>query len=380
MYNLNSEHAEILDKANQIADAYAAPHAADVDANSRFPKEAMQALAENGFYGLTISKEFGGLGGDLRLSIAVIDAISQRCSSTGMVYLMHLAGISAYNAHPESTADYLKAAAQGKHLTTLAWSEKGSRSHFWAPVSRVAVEGDELVLNAEKSWVTSAGIADGYVVTTGGDPEGIDLVVIENQDAGLTVAGPWNALGMRGNASSPMTLSNLRIPTSRRLGAAGGAFGTMMGAVLPQFQLGNAAVSIGTSEAATSATLGHLTNQSFAHLGQKLADLPNLRARLASMRMQTDAARAHIAATLNAIEAGSGDAMLLVLQSKAVAAETAIRVTDIGMRACGGAAFSKHLSLERNFRDARAMAVMAPTSDAIHDFVGRALCGMELFS
>jgi alkylation response protein AidB-like acyl-CoA dehydrogenase len=69
----------------------------------------------------------------------------------------------------------------------------------------------------------------------------------------------------------------------------------------------------------------------------------------------------------------------MVLESKAAAAESAIKVTDLGMQACGGAAFSRHLSLERNFRDARAGSVMAPTSDVLQEFIGRALCGMELF-
>jgi alkylation response protein AidB-like acyl-CoA dehydrogenase len=71
--------------------------------------------------------------------------------------------------------------------------------------------------------------------------------------------------------------------------------------------------------------------------------------------------------------------MLLVLESKAAAAESALLVTDLGMKTCGGAAFSKHLSVERNFRDARAANVMAPTSDVLQDFIGRALCGMPLF-
>jgi alkylation response protein AidB-like acyl-CoA dehydrogenase len=97
------------------------------------------------------------------------------------------------------------------------------------------------------------------------------------------------------------------------------------------------------------------------------------------MRIETDKARAHLVKTLDAAESGDPSAMLLVLESKAAAADTALEVTDIGMRACGGAAFSKHLSVERNFRDARAMSVMAPTSDVLHEFIGRALCGMELF-
>ena len=68
-----------------------------------------------------------------------------------------------------------------------------------------------------------------------------------------------------------------------------------------------------------------------------------------------------------------------MLAVKAAASEAALQVTDLGMRACAGAAFSKQLGLERHFRDARAPAAMAPTADQAYEFIGRALCGMELF-
>lgn len=107
--------------------------------------------------------------------------------------------------------------------------------------------------------------------------------------------------------------------------------------------------------------------------------MPNLRARLAEMRIETDKARVHLVSVIDAVENPGPLTQLLVLEAKAAAGEMAIKVTDIGMRACGGAAFSKHLGLERYFRDARAAIVMAPTTDHIYDFIGRALCGMEVF-
>ena len=82
---------------------------------------------------------------------------------------------------------------------------------------------------------------------------------------------------------------------------------------------------------------------------------------------------------MDAVESQAPTATLMVLESKAAEAESALLVTDLAMKACGGAAFSKHLSVERNFRDARAANVMAPTTDVLHEFIGRALCGMELF-
>jgi alkylation response protein AidB-like acyl-CoA dehydrogenase len=153
----------------------------------------------------------------------------------------------------------------------------------------------------------------------------------------------------------------------------------MLGVVLPVFQLGNAAIGVGIAEAAVQATQGHLTATRFDHLGSKLADLPNLRARLAQMRIETDRARAHLVSVIDSVENPGPLTTLLVLEIKASASETAVNVTDIGMRACGGAAFSRQLGLERFFRDSRAAIVMAPTTDVALDFIGRALCGMELF-
>jgi alkylation response protein AidB-like acyl-CoA dehydrogenase len=153
----------------------------------------------------------------------------------------------------------------------------------------------------------------------------------------------------------------------------------MMESVLPSFQLGSAAVSVGIGRAATEGTRRHLLASKFEHLGQPLSSLPTLRARLAQMQVSVDSQMAfldHVAASME--NPGPGT-LLAVLESKAAAAEAALFVTDQAMRTCGGASFSKHLSVERNFRDARAAAVMAPTTDVLHDFVARSLLEMPLF-
>jgi alkylation response protein AidB-like acyl-CoA dehydrogenase len=98
------------------------------------------------------------------------------------------------------------------------------------------------------------------------------------------------------------------------------------------------------------------------------------------MRINTDAAEALLLDALTALETGRADATLKVLEVKALASETSIDVTDLGMQVCGGAAFRKEVGVERHFRDARAASVMAPTTDALHDFIGRIACGLPLFS
>jgi alkylation response protein AidB-like acyl-CoA dehydrogenase len=98
------------------------------------------------------------------------------------------------------------------------------------------------------------------------------------------------------------------------------------------------------------------------------------------MRIKTDMCRALLLDTLAALEGGREDTMLRVLEVKAAAGEASTEVTDLAMRICGGAAFRKEVGIERHFRDARAETVMAPTTDVLYEFIGKAVCGMPLFA
>jgi alkylation response protein AidB-like acyl-CoA dehydrogenase len=117
----------------------------------------------------------------------------------------------------------------------------------------------------------------------------------------------------------------------------------------------------------------------YAHTDSTLAELPTVRNYIARMRVKTDMARTLLEDTVSAIETGRGDTMLRVLECKAAAGEAATEVLDTAMRVCGGAAFRKDVAVERYFRDTRAAGVMAPTTDVLYDFIGKAVCGMELF-
>jgi alkylation response protein AidB-like acyl-CoA dehydrogenase len=97
------------------------------------------------------------------------------------------------------------------------------------------------------------------------------------------------------------------------------------------------------------------------------------------MRVQVDQARCLWLDTISAMESGRDDVMLRVLEVKAAAGESATQVLDTAMRVCGGAAFRRDVGVERRFRDARAGTVMAPTTDQLYDFIGKAICGLPVF-
>ena len=355
--------------------------AREVDSTARYPSESVDALRASGLLGLTLPEEVGGLGGGPQELVQVVSALASACGSTAMIYLMHVsAAMTVAAGPPGDLPDLLPSLADGRALGTLAFSETGSRSHFWAPVSRAQRNGEGLQVDARKSWVTSAGHADIYVTTTGNaDTEGsVDVFAFPAGTPGLAVTGQFHGLGLRGNASSPMTFE---VPNASTylVGEPGGGFDILLGTVMPWFNLGNAAVSVGLSQAVADAAVRHTSAAKLEHLDQSLSALPTIRAQLAKMSIDLATTRAYLDQAAGRIAEPAEDTVLHVLGVKAAANDAALRITDTAMRVCGGAAFSEHLQVDRYFRDARAGHVMAPTADVLYDFYGKAITGQELF-
>jgi alkylation response protein AidB-like acyl-CoA dehydrogenase len=381
-------HDAAILKAQKIATGVLAPSAGQNDKEGRFSAEAIELLGESGLLGLMLPVNLGGAALGPRTFAAVIATLAEADASVAMVYLMHILGaatiLAARPSATQAVAPILQEIGAGRHLSTLAFSEAGSRSHFWAPTSRAFRNGDGVRISAKKSWVTSAGHAHSYIVSSlspeGKGPTDSTLYLVPAQTRGLSVAGPWDGLGLRANASSPITLDDCEVPSNLQLTDDGGGFPAMLNVVLPLFNLGTAAVALGLCRASVAGTASHLKNAKFEHLGQSLGEsLPTLRAQLAALKFDTDGLSARIDDLIDHLEKARETTMLRVLETKAAAGDVAIGVTSTAMRICGGAAFSKHLNVERLFRDAHAGAVMAPTGDVLREFIGKALLGMPLF-
>lgn len=379
-------HDTAVSKAKQIAEKTLAPAARQNDKDSHFSSEAIGALAESGLLALMLPASAGGAGLGPRSFAAVTATLAEADASVAMVYLMHVAAAATIAAARPGAAvgKTLSDIAAGRHLSTLAFSEAGSRSHFWSPVSRARQNGAGVVLTAKKSWVTSAGHAQSYVVSSlapaAKGPTESTLYLVPANARGVSVAGAWDGLGLRANASAPMALEDCEISPELQLTDDGAGFQAMLQVVLPLFNLGSTAVALGLCRAAVGGTVAHLKNARFEHLGQSLGEtLPTLRAQLATMLIDTDGLATRLDDLVDHLEKPRDTTVLRVLECKAAAGDTAIAVTSAAMRACGGAAFSKHLHVERLFRDAHAGAVMAPTGDVLRELIGRATLGMPLF-
>jgi alkylation response protein AidB-like acyl-CoA dehydrogenase len=379
-------HESAVSSAKDLADRVLAPAARQNDKQAGFSSEAVTALGSAGLLGIMLPAETGGPALGPRTFAAVVSTLAEADASVAMVYLMHVCAAATIAAarNGAAVAPTLKEIAAGRHLSTLAFSEAGSRSHFWAPISRARRNAAGVYITAKKSFVTSAGQAQSYVVSAlapeGKGPTDSTLYLIPSGTNGLSLAGPWDGLGLRANASAPMTLEDCKVSPESQLTDDGAGFQAMLQVVLPLFNLGSAAVALGICRAAVAGTAAHLKSARFEHLGQSLGEsLPTLRAQLATMQIDTDGLAARIDDLIDHLERPRDTTVLRVLETKAAAGDVAIAVTSAAMRACGGAAFAKHMNIERLFRDAHAGAVMAPTGDVLREFIGKAVLGMPLF-
>ena len=385
VYGLSATAQDHVLTAAKIAADVASPNAADVDQKGRFPNESLQALSEAQLYGLCLPKEVGGQGEGMRAFVGVVEELAMACASTAMIYVMHTSAAQAIVAST-TFADreaVLKEIANGRHLTTLAFSEAGSRSQFWAPVSKLEESNGHYLTSATKTWVTAANHADSYISSSqkpqATSPLESTVYFVRQESKGVQVTSPFNGLGLRGNESAPVTLDEIEVKPDSLISAQGEGPKIILEVILPWFAIGTAAMANGLCRAAVQGTTKHLTETGFAHDGTNLRDLPNLRARLAEMSVRTEQSRSLLGHTLDQVENPSAVTPLFVLQSRLAALQAAVDVTDLAMKTCGGAAFSRHLPIERFFRDARAGWVMAPTVDHLNDFVGKALTGLPLF-
>jgi alkylation response protein AidB-like acyl-CoA dehydrogenase len=357
-----------------------------IDQARRFPRENLEVLGKSGVLGLLIPTQYGGAGAGIAEMSEVLDIQAQNCASTAMVTLMHYCAtvVIAAKGGDELKQQLLPAFASGKHISTLAFSEAGSGGHFYMPVSEVRQNGGRKTLSATKSFVTSAGEADSYVVSArkagAAAPTETNLYVIAKNAQGFSTQGRFEGLGLTGNASAPMSLEEVAIDDATRLGEEGTGFQTMLEVVLPYFQIGVASVSVGIAKTARQAILGRMGARKYEHAdGTALASIPRVQYVVAEITLAVNSGHAFLRETVQKVLGADPAAMLDVLGVKVVAADACLAAVSRAMTLGGGWAFGKRGGLERIFRDAQAAAVMAPSSDVLKDFIGKASLGLPLF-
>lgn len=376
---------ELQAVAADVARQDLAPEADKVDRDGVWPKTGMAALAKAGLTGLHMPRRLGGSEEGLLALAVVTEELGAVCSSTAMCFGMHsvAAKVLAAKATPEQEERFLLPIARGQHITSLALSEAATGVHFFLPTSQFRPDGDSFIISGDKSFVTSGGYADSYVVsavTPGGelDPGSFSCLAVEAGAAGLEWREPWHGYGMRGNSSRPVALNGIRVSKSNLLGAEGDQIWYVFEVVAPYFLIAMAGVYLGIARAALQLAIDHLRTRAHSHTGETLSEVPVLWHQIAEAWTEVEATRQLVRNAAREADAGATDAALGLFAAKARVAQTVTSVTETAMVLMGGRGYAENSRITRLHRDARAAHIMAPTTHLLQTWLGRSLLGLPL--
>ena len=384
--NMRDDLEQIVGRTREIATVTAAANSERTDREARWPKENFRALLDAGLGGLVVPRSAGGLGHRLLAVARVCEELARECASTAICFGMHHVGtaVLAAKATRAQTDAFLAPIAQGAHLTTLALSEPGTGSEFYVPESRLEImDGDRIRISGEKSFVTNGGHADSYVVSAAAAdanaaPGQFSCVVVPGRSDAVRWGPAWDGLGMRGNSSRTLTLDGVVLGRDHLLGEEGDEIWFVFNVIAPYFLVAMSGTYLGVTAAALEIARRHLLDRRHSHTGRALAQHAATQHRLGTMWAVTARTRALLYEAARLGERGDPEALPALCSAKAEVAECAVNVVNEAMSLLGGRGYANDSRIERLLRDARAAHVMAPTTDVLRTWTGRAVLELPL--
>lgn len=384
MERISLKLAELREATEQVVESSIAPLAAKVDHECLWPEHSMRALAAAGLLGLQVPATAGGYGeGLLALSI-LTEAIGRACPSSALCFGMHCVGTAVIAAKATSyqTDHYLRQIAQGKHITSLSLSESGTGANFYLSETTLKSDGEYFLVNGTKQFVTNGGHADSYVISTVSmqpTAEGdFSCLIVDRDTPGIEWLEPWNGFGMRGNSSRGLRLKDTKVLKKNLLGEEGDQIWYVFEVIAPYFLMAMAGTYLGIAQSAVNAAGEHLRSRRHTHTGEALRHIGSLQTLYANMWTSVEKTRGLLYEAAQRGDRGDPEALPFILACKADAARTAVDVTNEAMTICGGMAYRENSQVSQMLRDARAGHVMAPTTEMLNNWTGKALLGLPL--
>lgn len=344
------------------------PRAKEYDEQARFPREQLKGLAELGLLGMIIPEEWGGAGFDAVAYALALEEIARAdasvCVIVGVTNSVCCYPILSFGTD-EQKRKYLVPLARGETLGAFCLSEPQAGSDATNLRTRAVRDGDSYIINGTKSWVTSGGEAQTYIVmaVTGrddGDKSKVTAFIVEGDTPGLTVSSIEHKMGQRASQTAEMSFVDVRVPAENVLGGEGNGKRVAFNS-LDNGRIGIGALSTGLAQGALDeATKYAKERQAF---GQPIAEFQAIQFKLANMATETDAARLLTWRAASAKDEGNKQAGFYAAMAKLFASETANRVCADAVQIHGGNGYSRDYPVERMYRDARVLTIYEGTSE-----------------
>lgn len=366
-FKLTKEQEIIRQNMREFTKQYVDPIAVEIDENSRFPKEVIAKLGEQGYMGMPYDNVYGGGGTDYVTYAIAVEELSKSCAATGFTMSVHTGlacGPINYFGNEEQKQTYLKPMCKGEHLGAFALTEPSAGTDVNAALTVAVRDGDGYVLNGGKTFTSNGPVAETFVVFAWTDksagPKGMSAFIVPKGTHGLVIGEHIMKMGIRASQTSEVFFRDCRIPAKNLIGEEGQGLKIAMGS-FDNGRIGIAAQAVGIAQAALDETISYSKQR--IQFGKPISKNQAVQWWVADMYTEINAARFLY---LNA--AWLKDQNLPyskeAAMAKVYAAETCMRAASKAVQAHGGYGYCKGIKVERLLRDAKITEIYEGTSEA----------------
>ena len=374
MFELNEVQSLFKKNVHQFAKKELASKASHWDAYEEFPWDSIRKMSEIGLTGLRLPSQYGGVEADLISTGIALEEVARfdhscaiilcGCNVTGRALLLR-ASEGIRNAG-------LRGIAKGESIIAFGGAEPEAGSDIGAMKTLAECQGDIYVVNGEKSMITFAGIAQGFVVLVKTHPrkEGISCLFIEANRPGISIR-PLQSFGWKANKWGNITFDNVKVPVGNLVGEEGNALSTLKNTVQEQRTL-TGIIALGTAEQAIEEAIEYAKIRKV--FGKPLGKFEGIQFKIADDFTLLEASKLICYKALYLIEKNAGEASVWAAMANLMGGEVAFKAVNDAMDIYGGLGYSKELPLERYLRDIKGVQIANAT---LKIEIGQGILGKE---
>lgn len=381
-HRLNQEHIALRESVESFARKEVAPVIGDYYEREEFPYPLVRTMGSMGLFGLPVSEDYGGMGGDYFTLCLALEELARVDSSVAITVEagVSLGTMPIYRfGTEEQKRQWLPSLCSGEMLGAFGLTEPGGGSDAGSTRTTAVLDGDEWVINGSKSFITNSGTdITGFVTVTavtGEKPNGgkeISTIIVPSGTPGFTVAPKYSKVGWNASDTHELAFDNCRVPAENLLGQRGRGFAQFL-SILTEGRIAIAALGVGLAQGCVDECLRYVEEREA--FGRKIGEYQAIQFKIADMQARAHTARLayyDAASRLLADEPVTKEAAIAKLVSSNAAMDNSRDATQI----FGGYGFMNETPVGRFYRDAKILEIGEGTSEVQRMLIAREL-GLE---
>jgi len=370
----NEEETMLLDAVRDLCNKEIAPRAAHYDEHAEFPWDNVRAINALGLNAMFIPEAYGGAPMSYCCYLACVREISKACASTGIIWATNFHAIKPLIefGSEEQKQRLLPRMAEGG-LASLVITEPSAGSDATGMRTRFRIEGEEIVIDGGKTFISNGDVADLYIVfgkwADQDDPKAaIGAVVIEKGAPGLSVAGVEKKMGTRASGTASLAFDGCRVPRTNVLAGPGEGLKVLL-ASLNKSRPSVAAHGLGIARAAFEDAMQYINER--RQFGKRILEFQGIQFTVADLASELVLCESWLWRVGEMVDRGEHDIGIEASILKYRSTDLAMKMATEAVQLLGGYGYCSDYRVERLMRDAKITQIWEGTNQIHRQLVGR---------